>query len=101
MSEPSQTTPEYPQIKKRFLLTWGGLYVYFPSETWSLVWRGIRWSWLPELSKGMGLDGWTFHWMFFIAERFCFDDDDWGQQTQEDIDWIIRMSADQTNDSVN
>lgn len=75
---------------RRFLLTWKSVHVYFKSETWSATWSGITWRWTPEIVSGMGTDGWLFHWLGILIERFCFDSDDWGEEKADDLAFIFK-----------
>jgi hypothetical protein len=93
MSKPEDVdrAPVHAVVRRRFLLTWKSIHIYFQSETWSMAWLGIRWQWTPEICSGMGDSGWIFHWFGILIERCCFDADDWGEQKANDFAEIFRV----------
>ena len=85
--------------RQRFLFTSKSLHIYFSICTYSIAWGGLKWVWFPSINPGMGENGWMFHWLCFLAERFCFDKADWGQEKSEDMELLFGAIVEQITEN--
>lgn len=70
-----------------------GIWRYTPQATWCLVWN-VRCCLCPSFYREEVHGGWWLHWLWFMFEKFAFDDDDpWGERRGEEMCDVLGVIA--------